>query len=134
MFKQLLTPVAASLPLSFLLAILPIAAVLVLPGVLRRPAWQASLGGLAAAFAIATLVWRFPLHLSPMLIAATNSSGGVTGKMISPRNIATGVAVTALEGQEGMVFARTFPHSVALTVLLGLLVLLQQYGVAWMIP
>jgi lactate permease len=74
------------------------------------------------------------LGLNPVLIAATNSSGGVMGKMISPQNIATGVSVTALKGQEGVVFARTFWHSVALTLLLGLLVLLQQYVVPWMIP
>jgi lactate permease len=74
------------------------------------------------------------LQLSPVLIAATNSSGGVMGKMISPQNIATGVSVTALKGQEGVVFARTFKHSVVLTILLGLLVVLQQYVVPWMIP
>jgi lactate permease len=74
------------------------------------------------------------LGLNPVLIAATNSSGGVMGKMISPQNIATGVSVTDLKGQEGLVFARTFKHSVALTLLLGLLVVLQQYVVPWMIP
>ena len=45
MFKQLLTPVGGSLGLSFLVAILPIVAVLVLLGLLRRPAWQAALAG-----------------------------------------------------------------------------------------
>jgi len=74
------------------------------------------------------------LGLNPVLIAATNSSGGVMGKMISPQNIATGVSVTSLKGQEGVVFARTFKHSIVLTVVLGLLVLLQQYVVPWMIP
>ncbi|HEX2943272.1 MAG TPA: L-lactate permease, partial [Rhodopila sp.] len=74
------------------------------------------------------------LGLNPVLIAATNSSGGVMGKMISPQNIATGVSVTDLKGQEGLVFARTFKHSIALTLLLGVLVLLQQYIVPWMIP
>lgn len=74
------------------------------------------------------------LGLNPVLIAATNSSGGVMGKMISPQNIATGVSVTDLKGQEGVVFARTFKHSVALTVLLGLLVLVQQYLTPWVIP
>src|SRR6202050_3115963 len=74
------------------------------------------------------------LGLNPVLIAATNSSGGVMGKMISPQNIATGVSVTALKGQEGVVFARTFWHSIVLTLLLGLLVLLQQYVLPWMIP
>jgi len=74
------------------------------------------------------------LGLNPVLIAATNSSGGVMGKMISPQNIATGVSVTDLKGQEGVVFARTFKHSIALTLLLGLLVVLQQYVFPSMIP
>ena len=74
------------------------------------------------------------LGLNPVLIAATNSSGGVMGKMISPQNIATGVSVTDLKGQEGVVFARTFKHSIALTLLLGVLVVVQQYLVPWMIP
>jgi lactate permease len=74
------------------------------------------------------------LGLNPILIAATNSSGGVMGKMISPQNIATGAAVTQLKGQEGLVLARTFKHSVILTLLLGVLVVLQQYVLQWMIP
>src|SRR5580704_3655541 len=74
------------------------------------------------------------LGLNPVLIAATNSSGGVMGKMISPQNIATGVSVTNLRGQEGMVLARTFKHSIILTLLLGVLVVLQQYVFQWMVP
>ncbi len=74
------------------------------------------------------------LQLSPVLFAATNSSGGVMGKMISPQNIATGVSVTHLAGSEGRVFARTFIHSIVLTVVLGLLVAAQQYLMPWMIP
>ena len=56
------------------------------------------------------------------------------GKMISPQNIATGVAVTNLRGQEGVVFARTFWHSVVLTLALGVLVALQQYVFPGVIP
>lgn len=74
------------------------------------------------------------LHLSPVLFAATNSSGGVMGKMISPQNIATGVSVTRLAGQEGVVFARTFVHSILLTLLLGALVAAQQFLLPWVIP
>ncbi|HVW52621.1 MAG TPA: L-lactate permease [Trinickia sp.] len=74
------------------------------------------------------------LGLNPVLMAATNSSGGVMGKMISPQNIATGVSTTDLKGQEGVVFARTFWHSVFLTLLLGVLVFLQQHVLTWMIP
>ncbi len=73
------------------------------------------------------------LHLNPVLIAATNSSGGVMAKMISPQNIATGCATTHLIGHEGAIFSRTFLHSVFLTVLLGCLVWLQQYVWPWMI-
>jgi lactate permease len=74
------------------------------------------------------------LDLNPVLIAATNSSGGVMGKMISPQNIATGVAVTDLRGREGEVLARTFVHSVVLTIVLALLVFVQQYVVPQVIP
>jgi len=74
------------------------------------------------------------LDLNPVLMAATNSSGGVFGKMISPQNISTGTSTSELKGREGDVFARTFKHSLILTLLLGLLVLLQQYVFPWMIP
>ncbi len=74
------------------------------------------------------------LGLSPVLIAATNSSGGVMGKMISPQNIATGVSVVGLQGREGVVFARTFIHSIVLTILLGVIVVIQQYVVPGVIP
>ena len=56
------------------------------------------------------------------------------GKMISPQNIATGVSVTQLKGQEGVVFARTFGHSIVLTIVLGVLVAIQQYVVPGIIP
>jgi lactate permease len=74
------------------------------------------------------------LDLNPVLFAATNSSGGVMGKMISPQNIATGVSVTNLKGHEGVVFARTFIHSIVLTLLLSLLVAFQQFVIPWVIP
>jgi len=87
-----------------------------------------------ALFGNLQVVAAHQLNLNPVLFAATNSSGGVMGKMISPQNIATGVAVTNLKGQEGRVFARTFKHSVILTLLLGLMVLAQQYLLPWMVP
>jgi lactate permease len=74
------------------------------------------------------------LNLNPVLFAATNSSGGVMGKMISPQNIATGAAVTHLQGQEGAIFARTFIHSIVLTLLLVALVVIQQFVLPGMIP
>ena len=74
------------------------------------------------------------LNLNPVLFAAANSSGGVMGKMISPQNIATGVSVTKLKGHEGVVFARTFWHSIILTALLSGLVAFQQFVIPWVIP
>lgn len=74
------------------------------------------------------------LHLSEVLAAATNSSGAVTGKMISPQNIAVGVTTVGLIGQEGSVLRRTFWHSFLLAGLLGVLALLQAYCIPGMIP
>jgi lactate permease len=87
-----------------------------------------------ALFGNLQVVAAHQLNLNPILIAASNSSGGVMGKMISPQNISTGVSTTDLKGKEGVVFARTFIHSVILTLLVGLIVVLQQYVVPWMIP
>ena len=63
-FQQLLTPVGGSLGLSFIVATLPIVAVLVLLGVLRRPALQAALAGLVVGLIVAVAVWQMPLDLA----------------------------------------------------------------------
>lgn len=74
------------------------------------------------------------LDLNPVLMAATNASGGVLGKMISPQNIATGTSTTDCRGQEGAILARTFKHSVFLTLILGVIVMLQQHVFPGIIP
>jgi len=74
------------------------------------------------------------LNLSPVLMAATNSSGAVMSKMISPQNVTTGVSTTNLVGKEGLVIRRTFIHSIILACLLGLLVMAQQYLFPGIIP
>ena len=74
------------------------------------------------------------LGLNPYLLAATNSSGGAIGKMISPQNIAVGVTTVGLIGQEGKVLRSTFGHSVLLAALIGLLALAQAYWVPWIAP
>ncbi len=74
------------------------------------------------------------LNLSPVLMAASNSSGAVMSKMISPQTVTTGVSTTGLVGKEGLVVARTFKHSIILATLLGLLVMAQQYLIPWIIP
>lgn len=64
MFAQMVTPVGGSLGLSFVVAVLPVLTVLVLLGVLRRPAWQAALAGLLVGLVVAIAVWRMPAALA----------------------------------------------------------------------
>src|ERR1700723_3586419 len=64
MFQQLITPVAGSLGLSTLVAILPVATVLLMLGVLRRAAWQAALCGLIVGLIIAIGIWQMPVGLA----------------------------------------------------------------------
>src|SRR5471030_2769170 len=64
MFHQLLTPVGHSLAFSFLVAALPVITILVLLGVLRRPAWQAALAGLVVGLLIAIFPWQMPAGLA----------------------------------------------------------------------
>jgi lactate permease len=74
------------------------------------------------------------IGVNPILLAATNSSGAVTGKMISPQNIAVGVTTVGLIGQEGDVLRSTFWHSILLALGLSLLAFAQAYGLKWMVP
>lgn len=74
------------------------------------------------------------LHLSPVLLAATNSSGAVAGKMISPQNIAVGVTTVGLIGQEGKVLYGTFWHSVLMAAVIGLIACAQAYLFPGMLP
>ncbi len=74
------------------------------------------------------------IHVSPILLAATNSSGAVTGKMISPQNICIGVTTVGLIGREGEVLRTTFWHSIVLAGLLSALALAQAHVLAWMVP
>ncbi len=74
------------------------------------------------------------LNLSPVLMAASNSSGAVMSKMISPQNVTTGVSTTSLVGKEGLIIRKTFFHSLVLAVILGLIVMAQQYLIPGIIP
>jgi lactate permease len=74
-------------------------------------------------------------NLSPTLLAAANSSGGVLAKMVSPQNLAIGAAAVGLGGQEGDIFRKVIGWSICLVLLMALLVLLQSSGVlSWMVP
>ncbi|MDE3181092.1 MAG: L-lactate permease [Acidobacteriota bacterium] len=74
------------------------------------------------------------IGVNPVLLAATNSSGAVTGKMISPQNIAVGVTTVDMVGQEGDVLRSTFWHSILFAVGISLLALAQAYWLKWMVP
>jgi len=68
------------------------------------------------------------------LTVAANSSGGVTGKMISPQSIAVATAATGLVGKEGDLFSFTVMHSIVLAIIVGLMTYAQAYILTWMIP
>ena len=74
------------------------------------------------------------LGLDPNLIVASNSSGGVCGKMISPQSISVATAATGLVGQESSIFRFALPHSVAMIILIGILTYLQSNVLHWMMP
>jgi lactate permease len=73
--------------------------------------------------------------LSPTLMAAANSSGGVLGKMISPQNLAIGAAAVGLAGREGDVFRRVIIWSIILVLIMCVIVYLQSTSLlSWMVP
>ena len=73
--------------------------------------------------------------LSDVLMAASNSSGGVLGKMISPQNLAIAAAAVGMNGKEGDIFRRVVIWSVVFLVLLCALSALQASPVlSWMVP
>jgi lactate permease len=73
--------------------------------------------------------------LSPALMAAANSSGGVLGKMISPQNLAIGAAAVGMAGREGDIFRVVLKWSLLLVILMAVLVYLQSTAaLSWMLP
>ncbi len=74
------------------------------------------------------------LGISPILAAASNSSGGVMGKMIDAQSIVVAGVATGQHGQEGHILRYVFWHSLVLAALVGVVVMLQAYVFTWMIP
>ncbi|MDT5010557.1 MAG: lactate permease [Mycobacterium sp.] len=73
--------------------------------------------------------------LSPVLMAASNSSGGVLGKMISPQNLAIAAAAVKMDGKEGDIFRRVIVWSLVFLVAMCALSALQSSDVlSWMVP
>lgn len=74
------------------------------------------------------------IGVDPHLTVAANSSGGVTGKMISPQSISVATAASNMVGKEGDIFRFTLPHSLAMLCFVAVLTLLQAYALKWMLP
>jgi lactate permease len=71
--------------------------------------------------------------LSPILMGAANSSGGVMGKMIDAQSIVVASTATRWYGHEGDILRYVFFHSLVLAALVGVLVMLQAYVFTWMV-
>lgn len=65
--------------------------------------------------------------VSPLLMAAANSTGGVMGKMIDTQSIVVAATATGWYGHEGSILRFVFWHSIILVTLVGILVMLQAY-------
>jgi lactate permease len=72
--------------------------------------------------------------VSDTLMVAANTTGGVTGKMISPQSIAVACAATGLVGRESELFRFTLKHSLLFVVIVGVMTVLQAYVFPGMIP
>jgi lactate permease len=72
--------------------------------------------------------------LDPALMASSNSSGGVLGKMISPQNLAIAAGAVGLAGREGDLFRKVVGWSIGMLVIMCLLVLGQATVLSWMLP
>ncbi|MBQ6446403.1 L-lactate permease [Cytobacillus oceanisediminis] len=72
--------------------------------------------------------------MDPVLAISANSSGGVTGKMISPQSIAVACAAVGLAGKESELLRFTLKHSIFLLLLVCIITFLQNNVLSWMIP
>ena len=74
------------------------------------------------------------LNLSPILMGAANSAGGVMGKMIDAQSIVVSSTATQQQGNEAAIFKAVFWHSVVLASIVGLIVMFYAYVIPWIIP
>ncbi|NUB06762.1 L-lactate permease [Azospirillum sp. Vi22] len=72
--------------------------------------------------------------VSDVLMVAANTTGGVTGKMISPQSIAVACAAVGLVGRESELFRFTVKHSLFFVAIIGVITMIQAYILPWMIP
>ncbi|EOO34962.1 hypothetical protein S3E15_05199 [Bacillus mycoides] len=72
--------------------------------------------------------------VSEVLLVAANTTGGVTGKMISPQSIAIACAAVGLAGKESDLFRFSLKHSLFFVTIVGIMTYVQAYYLTWMIP
>ncbi len=87
-----------------------------------------------ALFAALQATTAQQLGLPQVLTVAANTTGGVTGKMISPQSIAIACAAVGLAGRESDLFRFTVKHSLVFAAIIGAITTLQAYVFPWMIP
>lgn len=85
-------------------------------------------------FATLQQVTATSVGMEPVLALAANSSGGVTGKMISPQSIAVACAAVGLAGKESELLRFTLKHSIFLLFIICCITFLQSTVLTWMIP
>ena len=87
-----------------------------------------------ALFAALQATTAQQIGVPEVLLVAANTSGGVTGKMISPQSIAIACAAVGLVGKESDLFRFTVKHSIVFTIMMGIIITSQAYVFPWMIP
>jgi lactate permease len=83
--------------------------------------------GSNALFGSLQVITANKLGISPVLMGAANSAGGVMGKMIDAQSIIVACAATGIEHREGDLFRAVLKHSIALAILVGCIVMLFAY-------
>ncbi|MCP8967694.1 lactate permease LctP family transporter [Ectobacillus ponti] len=87
-----------------------------------------------ALFSALQAITAQQIGVSDVLMVASNTTGGVTGKMISPQSIAIACAAVGLVGKESDLFRFTVKHSLFFVTLVGIITYVQAYFLTWMIP
>jgi lactate permease len=90
--------------------------------------------GSNALFGSLQAITATKLGLSPVLMGAANSAGGVMGKMIAPQSLVIACAATGLAGKEGALFRAVLKHSVVLALLVAAIVMMYAYIFPGAIP
>src|ERR1017187_4567734 len=87
-----------------------------------------------ALFSSLQSITAHQIQVSDILMVAANSTGGVTGKMISPQSIAVACAAVGLVGRESELLRFTVKWSLLFLLIICVVTYLQAYYLTWMIP